>query len=148
MVGYIQKMLAEIPGGMDGEAATLAANHLFEVNQSADKLEEETAQLFHHNLAKLPFLQTSTTGCASRGCIPDHPSPTAGRRRLQKTTQSHAISSRHCRLALTLEADNAHIVKWWVDASFTVHQDMKSHTGGMLSLKGQENATHGPNRHW
>jgi hypothetical protein len=23
---------------------------------------------------------------------------------------------------------------WWVDASFAVHGDMKSHTGGMLSL--------------
>jgi hypothetical protein len=37
-------------------------------------------------------------------------------------------------LPLTLEADNAHIVKWWVDASFAVHPDMKSHTGGMMSL--------------
>ena len=33
-------------------------------------------------------------------------------------------------LALTLEADDMHIIKWWVDASFTVHPDMKSHTGG------------------
>jgi hypothetical protein len=37
-------------------------------------------------------------------------------------------------LPLTLEADNAHIEKWWVDASFAVHPDMKSHTGGMMSL--------------
>jgi hypothetical protein len=37
-------------------------------------------------------------------------------------------------LALTLEADNTHIIKWWVDASFAVHKDMKSHTGGTLSL--------------
>jgi hypothetical protein len=31
-------------------------------------------------------------------------------------------------LPLSLEADNAHIIKWWVDASFAVHLDMKSHT--------------------
>jgi hypothetical protein len=37
-------------------------------------------------------------------------------------------------LALTLEGDGACIVKWWVDASFAVHTDMKSHTGGTLSL--------------
>jgi hypothetical protein len=49
-------------------------------------------------------------------------------------------------LALTLEADNAHIIlnggleadnaniiKWWVDASFAVHKDMHSHMGGTLS---------------
>ena len=26
------------------------------------------------------------------------------------------------------------VVKWWVDASFTVHLDMRSHTGGTMSL--------------
>jgi hypothetical protein len=35
---------------------------------------------------------------------------------------------------LTLEADKAHVVKWWVDAAFAVHHDMKSHTGGTMSL--------------
>jgi hypothetical protein len=37
-------------------------------------------------------------------------------------------------LALTLEGDDARIVKWWVDASFAVHPNMKSHMGGTLSL--------------
>jgi hypothetical protein len=36
-------------------------------------------------------------------------------------------------MSLTLEADNFHLVKWWVDASFAVHPDMKSHTGGAMS---------------
>jgi hypothetical protein len=26
------------------------------------------------------------------------------------------------------------VVKWWIDAVFAVHQDMKSHTGGAMSL--------------
>jgi hypothetical protein len=37
-------------------------------------------------------------------------------------------------LALTIKADNAHIMKWHVHASFVVHTDMKSHTGGLMSL--------------
>jgi hypothetical protein len=37
-------------------------------------------------------------------------------------------------LYLTLEADNLHILKWWVDGSFAVHPDMKSHTGATMSL--------------
>ena len=42
----------------------------------------------------------------------------------------HEASSRD--LALTLEADNSQVVKWWVDASFRVHSDMKSqHTPGV-----------------
>jgi hypothetical protein len=37
-------------------------------------------------------------------------------------------------MPLTLEAGNLNIVKWWVDASFAVHPDMKAHTGGALSF--------------
>jgi hypothetical protein len=57
MIGYIQNMLDEVPTDMGGEAATPAANHLFEVNEDGEKLlDEETAQLFHHYVAKLLFL--------------------------------------------------------------------------------------------
>jgi hypothetical protein len=37
-------------------------------------------------------------------------------------------------MCLTFEGGDARIVKWRIDASFAVHPDMKSHTGGMLSL--------------
>jgi len=30
---------------------------------------------------------------------------------------------------LTLEEDNSQELKWYVDAAFVVHPDMKSHTG-------------------
>jgi len=34
---------------------------------------------------------------------------------------------------LILSADDLHVLKWWVDASFAVHPDFKSHTGGAMS---------------
>ena len=37
-------------------------------------------------------------------------------------------------LPLTLESNITRILKWRIDASFTVHPDMKSHTGGNGSL--------------
>ena len=37
-------------------------------------------------------------------------------------------------LVLTIEADDIRVVKWWVDSSYAVHPDMRSHTGGALSL--------------
>jgi hypothetical protein len=37
-------------------------------------------------------------------------------------------------LMLTLEADNMHVVKWWVDAWCRAHPDMKSHTGATMSM--------------
>jgi hypothetical protein len=37
-------------------------------------------------------------------------------------------------LPLTLAADGSGLVQWWIDASFAVHQDMKGHTGGTMTL--------------
>ena len=37
-------------------------------------------------------------------------------------------------MPLTLEAESMQIVKWWVDASFAVHPDMKSNTGAVMIL--------------
>ena len=35
---------------------------------------------------------------------------------------------------LCLSADDLHIIKWWVDASFAVHPDFRSHTGMAMSF--------------
>jgi hypothetical protein len=37
-------------------------------------------------------------------------------------------------MPLVLSADGSGKVKWYVDASFVVHPDMKSHTGGTMTL--------------
>jgi hypothetical protein len=56
MIDYIQGMVNELPPDMAGESATPAASHLFQVNDDAEKLDEDTAQFFHHNVARLLFL--------------------------------------------------------------------------------------------
>ena len=35
---------------------------------------------------------------------------------------------------LTLEADDLQHVHWWIDGAFATHRDMRSHTGGAMSL--------------
>lgn len=35
---------------------------------------------------------------------------------------------------MTLEADEAMVAKWWMDASFSVHPDFKSQSGAALTL--------------
>jgi hypothetical protein len=37
---------------------------------------------------------------------------------------------------LVLSTDNLHVIKWYVDASFGVHVDKKSHTGGIMTYGG------------
>ena len=56
MYEYIDKMLAELPSDMNGVSATPAALHLFNVDDSAQNLDEDGAQLFHHLVAKLLYL--------------------------------------------------------------------------------------------
>ena len=34
----------------------------------------------------------------------------------------------------TLTADDLSVVKWWVDASYTINDDRKSHTGAVMTL--------------
>ena len=63
MYEYIDKMLSELPSDMNGVSTTPAALHLFNVDDGAQKLDEEKAQLFHHLVAKLLYLSwRSTTG--------------------------------------------------------------------------------------
>ena len=37
-------------------------------------------------------------------------------------------------LVVTLSAENARILKWYIDASYGIHKDMKSHTGAALTM--------------
>ena len=38
------------------------------------------------------------------------------------------------KLCLKLKAENLQVVKWYVDASFAVHPDYRSHTGAVMTL--------------
>ena len=37
-------------------------------------------------------------------------------------------------MKLTLEADDLQLIRWYVDASYAVHNDMRGHTGGVMTL--------------
>jgi hypothetical protein len=120
-----------MPHKFDGESATAAANHLFEVNtKDPIMLNEEKATMFHHNLAKLLFLckrakpdtQTAVAFLCTRVKGPD----TYDYKKLGRVIiYLHGTQD----MPLTLEGDCVCVIKWWVDASFAVHPDMKSHTG-------------------
>ena len=35
---------------------------------------------------------------------------------------------------LTVKAESMSVIKWFIDVSFAVHDDFKSHTGGIMTL--------------
>jgi hypothetical protein len=135
MKDYVEATLEALPNDMDGEAATPAAHHLFEVNEDRDKLDEQTSEMFHHNTAKLLFLskrarpdiQTAVAFLTTRVKLPD-------RDDYKKLARVMKYLRATVDLSLILEADDLNVVKWWVDGSFAVHPDMKSHTGATMLL--------------
>jgi Reverse transcriptase (RNA-dependent DNA polymerase) len=137
MIDYIKKMLETLPEDMAGEAATPAANHLFEVHPESEsmQLDKETGDLFHTNVAKLLFLckrarpdiQTAVAFLCTRVKAPDSDD-------YKKLARVMKYLRGTVNMPLTLEATNVQIIKWWVDVSFAVHPDMKSHTGGAMTL--------------
>ena len=51
-------------------------------------------------------------------------------------------------MPLVLSVDDSGQIWWWIDASFTVHNDMKSHTGATMSMgKGAMYSTSGKQKH-
>jgi len=135
MEDYIEGVLEVVGSEMAGVAATPAAEHLFTVSEEAPKLSKDEAEIFHSITAKLLFLckrgrpdiQTAVAFLCTRVQHPD----VDDKKKLNRVIRY----LRHTKtLALTLEAENLQMIKWWVDASFAVHQDMRSHTGGTMSL--------------
>jgi hypothetical protein len=135
MHDYIENVLYDAPASMNGTAATPAANHLFEINATSSKLCPEDAETFHHITAQLlylskrarPDIQTAVSFLCTRVVQPDTDDwKKLGRciRYLRGTKD----------LGLTLEAETHGVIKWWIDASYAVHHDMKSHTGITMTL--------------
>jgi hypothetical protein len=135
MKRYIHNILDEMPADMAGVSATPAANHLFEVNPEANKLDDAKKEFFHHVVAQLLFLckrarpdiQTAIAFLCTRVQHPD----TDDYKKLARVIK---YLRNTLDLPLRLQADSLKIAKWWVDASYAVHPDMKSHTGGVFTL--------------
>jgi hypothetical protein len=61
MFDYIDELLKECPEDlMKGVSSTSASSHLYNLNENAEKLDRETAILFHHLTAKLLYLLMRT----------------------------------------------------------------------------------------
>ena len=131
-------MLDDAPEELSkGHGNTPCAEHLFTTNDNAEKLSKDKGEYFHSTVAKLLFLTqrarpdigTGISFLCTRVQKPDEDDyKKLGRvLRYLKATKD---------LYLTLEASdqNELDIRWWVDASFACHPNMRSHTGGTMSL--------------
>ena len=138
MANYITKVLDEFAFGKEiGEAGakTPAAEHLFKTNDECQKLPPDKKEEFHTTVAKLLFLccpARPEINCAvSFLCSRVQWSNEDDWKKLLRVLR-YLRSTKN--LTLTIRCDDLLNPKWWADAAFAVHPDMKSHTGGVLML--------------
>ena len=136
MYDYIDRMIADAPADlMKGPCSTPAANHLFETNDNAEKLDPATAIIYHHLTAQLlylakrtrPDLLTAVSFLCTRVQQPD----VDDWKKLGRCLR-FARDTRDDRLTLSARGTNR--IFWWIDASFAVHPNMRSHTGATMTL--------------
>ncbi|KAG7364548.1 reverse transcriptase RNA-dependent DNA polymerase [Nitzschia inconspicua] len=132
MSDYIQSMIDTFPSKeLEGKSVSLPWNdNLFKVTKGSNKLEKKKAEQFHTTTAQGLF--------ACKRARPDiNPVIAFLTTRVKEPTQEDWMKLVRMMKyllktkldSLTLKLSNDMIIKWYVDAAFAVHPDMKSQTG-------------------
>jgi Reverse transcriptase (RNA-dependent DNA polymerase) len=137
MIDYVENMIDESTFELNknDRAPSPANEKLFSVDDKSVPLDKKRAEEYHTIVYKGLF--------ASKRARPDiHTAISFLCTRVKRPTEEdwqkvtrllkYLNGTRKERLKLT--ADNINIVKWYVDASFAVHPDFKSHTGACMTL--------------
>jgi hypothetical protein len=135
MKEYLKEAIAD--SGMDTSrvAATPAKRDLFAMDDKSKHLEKKKGELFHSIVAKLLYVSKRARTdlqlavaflCTRVSCSTEQD--------WDKLVRLLQYLNGTLDLALILGADSLNAGASWVDASYAVHDDMKSHTGGAFSL--------------
>ncbi|MGK3737709.1 MAG: hypothetical protein ACI90V_004556, partial [Bacillariaceae sp.] len=135
MYDYLEDILEEMPGDMNGTSPTPASDNLFDVDEDSPALSEKEADFFHRTTARLlfaakrarPDLQVAVAYLCTRVKSPNQ----SDYRKLTRVIKYLRLT---VSIPLVLGWDGTGQLTWSVDASFAVHKDMRSHTGAVLSL--------------
>ena len=114
---------------------TATANHLFKVNPNAKKLDTSFSIIYHHLVAQLLYLGKRT----HPGILP---AVSLLCTRVQEPDKDDWKKLGSCIRflrdirddPLTLSDHGTATICWWIDASFAVHHNLRSHTGATMSM--------------
>ena len=135
MKDYLQEAITEAGLDVKKPAATPAKKDLFEVDAHAPTLKKVEHERFHSVVCKLLYVATRARA--------DILLPTGFlcTRVTKSTTEDQAKLLRileYIKGSMDMEyiigADDMGNLRTWVDASYAVHPDMRSHTGGVMSF--------------
>jgi len=135
MKDYIKEAIEQFGEDVSKQAATPAKKDLFEIDEKSQSLDKDGADLFHSIVAKLLYVAkrgridiqlTIAFLCTRVSC--------STKQDWNKLKRGLQFLNRTVDDCMIIGADCLTVLKTWVDASYGVHPDMKSHTGGVLSL--------------
>ena len=133
MKDYVKETI--ITSGMDvsRKASTPAAKNLFEIKRDSSLLDQNRKKTFHHCVAKLLYvskrcrldIQLAISHLTSRVINPTEDDWNKLRRVLRYLNGTLDRK-------LIIGASDISLMNVFVDASYAIHDDMKSHTGGCI----------------
>jgi hypothetical protein len=135
MKDYVEEAISDFGEDITKSATTPAKRDLFEVNEASEELTNEKSEVFHSVVAKLLYV-------SKRGRLDIQLVITFLCTRVSCSTKQDWEKLKRVLMYLRgtldefliLGADDVTIMKTWVNASYVVHKDMKSHTEGAVSF--------------
>jgi len=137
MVDYVQSMIDNFPkAALKGPpVASPWSDNLFQVKEDSPLLAPKDKEQFHTTTAQALFLTKrarpdigpAVAYCTTRVREPNEDD-------WKKIVRMMRFLNQTKKDRLTLRADGSGIMHWHVDASFAVHPDFKSHTGGTYTM--------------
>ena len=138
MKEYIKECMdayEEAGGEVKGRGNTPATDTLFILDEESEQLDENKSEVFHHIVSKLLYVSkrarididlTISFLCTrvSKSTIQDW----------EKLRRLLVYLKNTKEMTRTIGADNLDVLHTWVDASYAIHEDMRSHTGGISSM--------------
>ena len=138
MFDYIEEILKafeKVAPKETGTKSSAAPKDLFALDESCEKLPKDRAEHFHSLVAKVLFATkrarpdtgTAVSYLTTRVREPD-------RQDWHKLVHLMKYIRGTKGLPLILSADGSGVLKWYVDGSYTVHPNMRGHTGAGLTM--------------
>lgn len=135
MQSYIKESFEAFGEDVSRGATSPASKTLFEVDKQSEPLSIRPKEVFHSIVQKLLYVShrgrpdiqlTISFLCTrvSRSTVQDWVKLKRLLQYLHNTIELNRV----------LGADDLSVLRTWVDASYAVHEDMKSHTGGAISM--------------
>ena len=120
---------------MSTSAATPASGFLFKTNNNADNLKEQQRKYFHTTVVRCIFI--------TKRARPDIHTAIAYLSKIFKETNTNDWRKLSCimiqlmetkDLVLRLKVEYLNVLKCHIDASYTIHHNIKGNTGASLSM--------------